>query len=935
MVIWFMFCTGNILIFFLGRMEFGSSRRISETRAPMGARPSKSPLLPIGERPRSQVRSVIFPLSVILNDDSQISVAPAPGPSTSRHNPLASTSYSPSTSDNNGNLLAPPTSKIFNRERSGSAPSPIKVIRDPHDYKTYNITVTPRPDSSIGSTPTSGDSDMIQQDFPETPNAFSPMFSAGAVPSPGMQRGHGSEFMSMAIPQTPMSAFLPNSTIQPSMTQQVLLTRAATSVRHSRQGSLNRARSAQPHAKPTSIHENSQEGADTTSKEVSAMNNGTSNDQSEANKHNAPPPPPPTIIAQPPSDAAKDALAKAASSDSAGSSRTTIAPQSPPLPSIQKAPTPPAPTVYSKDLPETPSAQSFSSNGSDPSSESMSMYGDIATSHSLPHSVTHSRPPSRAGSTNFPSDARPESPTARSKIQQRIPPSPKLPPPAPPQQSLSNVEDLSPLPPSDSPRIHHQPDVARPPQSNDIQTPTPALTRSASTSSQPSSVGLPVIVSTPPIHISSTPSLYSLYDTPPQGSLGSPPPYYSVAATGHATGEALTPSSGGSYDPHYRFGVPYQPHSPNINARDPSSNRQTSNNSSRPRGRPPLPAGPRRPSQQHGSLLEMRERGGSFSSLASNLPTGNGRRFNPAALPSPKFQTPEPKWRGYTIDAAKWTFTSSQLQAIVSRAIRGSSEASSIRLLPLDTLDDKIPKELENLETRRTDVKTKYRALARRRGNLLEALTVQAEGLDQNNPGHILRLVDDLKDVSASLDRLAEELHSIDEQIGQLAQLCQAHSASALAMALRKLNGSFLKQFAEAQALRQQMHFLEAERDEAWKHAEAVASEFDDLRTGKMDVSSGSVENRYSRISAVRKSSLRVSRAGLRSAGGNRHSQRSSVSSNNRGGVNQPSSARTTFYSEDIPPVPPIPRRRPVDIVTDLPMSSVVSLTFVRIILQC
>lgn len=276
------------------------------------------------------------------------------------------------------------------------------------------------------------------------------------------------------------------------------------------------------------------------------------------------------------------------------------------------------------------------------------------------------------------------------------------------------------------------------------------------------------------------------------------------------------------------------------------------------------------------------------------------------------------------MDAAKWTFTSSQLQAIVSRAIRGSSEASSIRLLPLETLDDEIPKEIESLETRRTDVITKYRVLARKRGHLLEALAIQADSADPNNPAHILRLVEELKEATLSLDRLAEELHSLDEQLAQLTQLCQAHSASALAMALRKLNGSFLKQFAEAQGLRQQVYSLEAERDEAWKQAETVANEFDDLRTGKIDLS-GNVENRYSRISAVRKSSIRVSKAGLRSSRG-RHSQRSSVSSSYRG---QPSSARTTYYSDvhsdDIPPVPPIPRRRPVDIVTDIPMSSMVS----------
>jgi chromosome segregation ATPase len=273
------------------------------------------------------------------------------------------------------------------------------------------------------------------------------------------------------------------------------------------------------------------------------------------------------------------------------------------------------------------------------------------------------------------------------------------------------------------------------------------------------------------------------------------------------------------------------------------------------------------------------------------------------------------------LDAARWTFTSAQLQGIVSRAIRQSAEASSIRLLRLETLDDEIPPEIQRLEMQRNDVKLRYKTLARRRANLLEALSIHVEGSEEAS-GVASRLVEDLRDVSMSLDRLAETLHSADEQLAQLSQLCLVHSSSALAMALRKLNSSFLKQFAEAQVLRSQVESLEAERDEAWKQAEEVAVDYEELRGGKVD--NVNPENRFGRVLASRKSSIRASKAGLRSSS-RRHSYRSSMSSNRACGGYSPSSSKTPH--EDIPPVPPIPRRRPTHIMTDIPMrNSIVSL---------
>jgi chromosome segregation ATPase len=228
-------------------------------------------------------------------------------------------------------------------------------------------------------------------------------------------------------------------------------------------------------------------------------------------------------------------------------------------------------------------------------------------------------------------------------------------------------------------------------------------------------------------------------------------------------------------------------------------------------------------------------------------------------------------------------------------------------------VDTDIPDELHRLEMQRTDVKTRYKMLTRRRTSLLGTLTSHLDGTEPEDPTFALRLVENLKEISSELDRLAEDLHSADEQIAQLTSLRDVHSASALAMALRKLNASFLKQISEADELRARVEILQAERDEAWNQAVDVANEYDDLNE-RIDVSSPGASNqsrRSSRVLAVKKSSIRVSKAGLRSS-----SRRSSVSS--IGGQRfSSSSGLPSATMEDIPPVPPIPRRRPEDIRTD------------------
>ena len=125
-------------------------------------------------------------------------------------------------------------------------------------------------------------------------------------------------------------------------------------------------------------------------------------------------------------------------------------------------------------------------------------------------------------------------------------------------------------------------------------------------------------------------------------------------------------------------------------------------------------------------------------------------------------------------------------------------------------------------------------------------------------------------------------------------------------MALRKLNTSFLQRVAENQVLRSQIQSLEAERDEAWQQAQSVANEYDQIN----DNTAYSPSTHSSRVSAKRKSCIRVSKAGLRTPS-RRPSQRSSAGGGGSGSV--------TTWS---PPLPLPVNRRPMDILTDSPGSS-------------
>ncbi|KAI0752715.1 hypothetical protein C8Q80DRAFT_1267222 [Daedaleopsis nitida] len=352
------------------------------------------------------------------------------------------------------------------------------------------------------------------------------------------------------------------------------------------------------------------------------------------------------------------------------------------------------------------------------------------------------------------------------------------------------------------------------------------------------------------------------------------------------------------------------------------------------RTRPPLPQGPRKPSYK---ADEARRRAGSVSSLhAAGPSTSNSRMTSMMSHTAPKFQPNRVNYRGLTMEAAQWTLTSQQLQHIVSTAIRQSADASAIRILPFETLDFALPSEIEKLQDRCAELKTTYKLGVRKRNMLLANVSRMTEGgeMSAEQGATVTRMLEELGDVSESLDQAAEELYVDTDQLAQLHHLRDVHQRSALAMALRKLNSSFLKQVGEVQRLREQVAMLEAERDEAWREAQEVAQEFDDYTdrimsdpspglnlslntasTGKSaadkgdrDKDSMTPSRRSSRVMVARKVSQRASKAGLRSM--YRRSHRSSTSSNHRySGAASPGVWSGPGGGEDIPPVPPIPMR--------------------------
>ncbi|KAL0057457.1 hypothetical protein AAF712_015903, partial [Marasmius tenuissimus] len=203
----------------------------------------------------------------------------------------------------------------------------------------------------------------------------------------------------------------------------------------------------------------------------------------------------------------------------------------------------------------------------------------------------------------------------------------------------------------------------------------------------------------------------------------------------------------------------------------------------------------------------------------------------PTFAPTPT----SPSYKALPYEAAQWTFTSNELQDIVSRAIRCSARESFVRLLSLKLLDTILPDELSRLSDQRLSTTGKYRWTVQRRSMLMQGLwavvvlnTGTGAGSSSVDMGPAATsLLTQLSDVVSDCDRMVEELVGVGDQVREIGGLVDNHWASALAVALRKLNTSYAKRTSELLSTRDRITQLEAERDDAWKEAEKVAKQLD------------------------------------------------------------------------------------------------------------
>lgn len=123
-----------------------------------------------------------------------------------------------------------------------------------------------------------------------------------------------------------------------------------------------------------------------------------------------------------------------------------------------------------------------------------------------------------------------------------------------------------------------------------------------------------------------------------------------------------------------------------------------------------------------------------------------------------------------------------------------------------------------------------------RRAMLLQSLAALSQAQQPDSDGESLyNLTTQLAELTASCDRLMETLVRISDQKGQVTHLQDLHVASALGMALRKLNASYAKRSAELQETRARNEELKAELEEAWNMAQDMAQEMDDLDNFNLD----------------------------------------------------------------------------------------------------
>jgi hypothetical protein len=196
----------------------------------------------------------------------------------------------------------------------------------------------------------------------------------------------------------------------------------------------------------------------------------------------------------------------------------------------------------------------------------------------------------------------------------------------------------------------------------------------------------------------------------------------------------------------------------------------------------------------------------------------------PLNLPAAQLSlTPEPlPYKYLTLDAAHWTLTSTELQSLVSSAIRESAKEQFIRLLPLSIVDVQIPEDVARIERSWETAAARWRFEAHRRNMLLRALAASGADID---------LLFQLSGTLGTLDSHAQDLLQAAAHRNQISAAQDTHRASALAVALRKLNASYARRTRDLDKARANISALRSEVEEAWKVAEEQAAEVDKLKS--------------------------------------------------------------------------------------------------------
>ncbi|KAF8840403.1 hypothetical protein BDN67DRAFT_1069320 [Paxillus ammoniavirescens] len=206
----------------------------------------------------------------------------------------------------------------------------------------------------------------------------------------------------------------------------------------------------------------------------------------------------------------------------------------------------------------------------------------------------------------------------------------------------------------------------------------------------------------------------------------------------------------------------------------------------------------------------------------------------PPPLPPPPvitFESTPIQWKGLPLEAAQWTFSSADLQEIVSRAIRLSAKESFVRLLSLQAIEVDIVEESERLDAERLAAQAKWRFEVGRRTMLMQALNSTAAMLSSSGEGDmgtaLAGLISQLATSIASCDSQLSCILQNSDQQSQITAIQHRHWASALSIALRKLNKAYERQAEELKRVQTRIQTLEDELEDAWREAEDMAVEFD------------------------------------------------------------------------------------------------------------